>query len=482
MPLDGSANPILPDGVPYDSTTPVYAYEASGGYVMEQGVPTIKLTPYETIRKYDVSQAFQVKYDVRAFNEKIGLYKDASNVGIIDSSYNYSTSSFPMDSVSLSASEFRLGVSESNILSLGYYHNLYRDFETLLNSYFGFPQGFNSLFSLQSQININGGIFDASAMINLINYRALNASGEYINTMTGNITVGHMNALLRYACIQNPFNNRTTQTPADGFIANDLIYVPTGTKITLVANFLNTDTSMNYIHILPGALTQIQAQSGDFTDGDYSQETTFNEASIVRVVKVPMLLKLLNLSTRELYEPTTQLYANLNMTIEGITSPLTDTFNHLYLSSLDLTILQQSIAIAIGVNPQYLTLTTHSVALTPSSRSFTSLTKTAKPPEFSHFRDLVLHNLRSATYTADIRFNLSATLLQINQSQTPTPQFYKTAGEYINNLTNTLTNPASQQSLRLAIITTSQINPYSSLAGITSLSGMMAEVETTRFP
>jgi len=473
MPLDISVNPIVPDGSPYVGE--FYAYEASGGYVMEQGIPTIKLTPYETINKYDVTQAFQVKYDVRVFNEKLGLYKDASNVGIIDTSYNNSTLSFPKDSISLSASEFRLGIKASNILSLGYYHALYSDFETLLNAYFGFPQGFTSLFSVQSQVELNGGVFDASAMINLMNYSALNASGEYVNTMTGNISIEHVNAMLRYACQENPFNNRTTQTPADGFIANDLIFVPTGTKITLVANFINVDKSANYIHILPGALAQLQAQSGDFTEGNYSQITTFNDTSIVRVVKVPMLIKLSNLSTQELYEPATQIYANFNITIEGITSPITDVSNNLYLSSLDLSILQQSVAMAIGVNTQYLTLTQHSVS--PTSRNLKSSTSTSRNAEFSHFRELVLNNLRSTIYTATVRFNLSATLFQINESRPPPNKLYATAGECINALTILLTNPASQQSLVLAIQTISQTNPYSSLSEITSLSGMMAEVD-----
>jgi hypothetical protein len=65
-----------------------------------------------------------------------------------------------------------------------------------LNNYFGFPEGFNTLFTTTSQIDINGGIFDASAMVNIMHYSALNASGEYVNTMTGSITIEHINALL----------------------------------------------------------------------------------------------------------------------------------------------------------------------------------------------------------------------------------------------------------------------------------------------
>lgn len=469
MPLDGSANPIVPDGDQYIGL--FYAYEASGGYVMEQGIATIYMIPYGQINQYDVTQAFQVNFDVRVFNEKLGLYKDASNIGIIESSYNNITNSFPNDSVNLSAPEFRLGVSESNILSVGQYTTLYSDFETLLNAYFGFPQGFTSLFSLESQININNGIFDASAMVNLMNYSALNASGEYINTMTGDITIKNVNALLRFACQQNPFNNRTTQTPKDGFINNDLIYVPTGTTVTLVANFVNTDSSTNYITILPDALVQIQAQSGDFTNGDYSQVTTFNETSIVRVVKVPLFIRLSNLSTRELYEPNTQIDANFELTMDGVTSPITDSSGNLYLSNVDLTILLYSVATSIGVNQTYLSILSHSVFVTGSR----NIRATTKNKDFANFRKLVLSNLRTTTYTVIAKFHLYATLVQLNQS-TGALQQYTTAGEFINTITNVFTNSIPQQALVQTIKTASLSNPYSSLSNITTLGGIMEEV------
>jgi hypothetical protein len=57
-----------------------YAYGASGGFIMEQGFNDVVLIPYEKINKYDVTEALQVKYDVRVFNEKIGLFKDSDNI------------------------------------------------------------------------------------------------------------------------------------------------------------------------------------------------------------------------------------------------------------------------------------------------------------------------------------------------------------------------------------------------------------------
>jgi hypothetical protein len=299
-----SAKPVVFDGDINDIITDssyrglFYAYGASGGFFMEKGVQKTTLTPYEKINKYDVTNSLQVTYDVRTFNTKLGLIKDVSNIVILDTSYNPTTGSFPRDEVQLSATEFALYMKPSSIISVGKYATLYSDFQTLLNNYFGFPEGFNTLFDIQSQITINGGVFDSNAMIGLMNYGALNASGEYVKTMTGSITVNYVNALLRYACLNNPFNNRTTQTLADGFIENDLVYVPTGTTVTLVANIVNIDTPNNYVIPTSEGLSHIiQSSPGpDYSNGHYSQTTTFTSSSITRVVNVPMLIVLKNLS------------------------------------------------------------------------------------------------------------------------------------------------------------------------------------------
>ena len=202
--FDGSINQIINDSS-YSGL--FYAYGASGGFIIEKGVQTTTITPYENINKYDVTNSLQLTYDIRAFNKKLGLIKDSSNVGILDTSYNSTTGSFPYDQVTISAVEFALSVTPFNIISVGKYSTLYSDFQTLLNNYFGFPSGFTSLFDINSQISINGGVFDATAVVNIMNYHALNASGEYVKTMTGAITINYVNALLRFACLNNPFNN-----------------------------------------------------------------------------------------------------------------------------------------------------------------------------------------------------------------------------------------------------------------------------------
>jgi hypothetical protein len=282
-----------------------YAYEASGGFVFEQGVGSTEIFPYMDINRYDVTNSLQIKFDVRTFNQKIDLFKDASNIGIINTAYDPSSESFPIDQITISASEFYSAVRVQDIISVGFYNNMYSNFQTLLNNYFGFPQGFNTLFTVTvNNVSMNNGVFDASAMFNLMNYSPLDASGQYVNTMTGSITVKHLNALLRYACEHNPLNNRDENTAADGFIENDLIYVPTGTTVTLVANIINSDTSNNYVIPSSAGLSQIiqSSPSPDFTNGYYSQTTTFMSNAITRVIKVPLLIVLKNLST--VYEST----------------------------------------------------------------------------------------------------------------------------------------------------------------------------------
>jgi len=73
--LNPPVTPNQPVGINAPYVGSVYAYNASGGFVMEQGLKNILISPIEKINKYDVTEAFQVKYDVRLFNDKLGVKK-----------------------------------------------------------------------------------------------------------------------------------------------------------------------------------------------------------------------------------------------------------------------------------------------------------------------------------------------------------------------------------------------------------------------
>ena len=295
-----SINPIIINDASYIGL--FYAYEASGGFIMEKGFANTIILPKEKINKYDVTNSLQIKYDVREFNKNIGLYKDASNETITLTSFF--NNRFPLDSITLTAGEFSSKIETSNILSVGFYKTLYSNFQSLVNNYFGFPEGFNGLFNVVSQTNINDGVFDASAVINLMRFSSQNASGEYVTTISGGITINNINSLFRFAALNNPFNNRQDKTIEDGFLENDLIYVPTGSTIKLVAKILNSDVSPNNIIPTTNGLNAIlNATPGpDFPvpydpNAYYSQQTTFTATSITRIVRVPVLISLKNLST-----------------------------------------------------------------------------------------------------------------------------------------------------------------------------------------
>jgi hypothetical protein len=257
-------NVLLADDASYNGT--FYAYNASGGFFIEQGIKNVVFTPIENINQYDVTNTLQVKFDVRIFNEKLGLVKDSSNIGIIDTSYNSTLGSFPVNEVSLSGVEFALSMSRQNVLSLGRYRTLYSDFQLFLNRYFGYPEGFDSIFTIQSQIDINGGVFDASALMYLMTNKIKNADGEYVNAITGEIKINHVNALLRFAQLYNPFNNRTPEmSVGDGFLQDDLIFVPTGTSITLKVKLLSVDSSLNTVGPNANGLSYLNSIKNDYS-------------------------------------------------------------------------------------------------------------------------------------------------------------------------------------------------------------------------
>jgi hypothetical protein len=299
-------NPIKIDDSSYNGF--YFAYEASGGFTMERGVGKAVIAPYGNIKLYEVTNSLQVKYDVREFNKKLGLYKDDSNIAITSTSYNPTTNSFAVDEITITAAEFSSQVTTHDIISVGRYSTAYSEFNLLLNNFFQFPDGFSTFFT-------GGTVFDASAMVNIMHGSSQNPNGEYINDMSGTITISHINALMRYTFQYNPFNNREINLSIEkGFIENDLIYIPTGTTVTLVANIINdtnNPSNMNsqyiqtpYHNELPNtaALNDIRNRSPPLdtapnSSSNYTQKTTFYTDSIVRVLKVPVLIILKNLSS-----------------------------------------------------------------------------------------------------------------------------------------------------------------------------------------
>jgi len=285
----------------------LYAFGASGGFVIEQGIDRILLRIEDLLQQYDVTNALEVKMDVALFNYKLGLIKNLLNNEVIDSSFNYETDEFPVDSITLSAEEFIENVTYDSILCLGRLSTLYSDFMSYVQAYFGFSGGYASLFSGDQEFNINNGIFDASAFIKLIHYQAPDGKGSYIKDLSGSVVISNLNELLRNAVDANVFGNRdpsngtTAVDPMnhanygvnDGFIDGDLIFVPYGITATLNLN-IDSEVFNPVNNIGPTNLTEFLS-THQSSNGQYFT-TTINSTlnNITTTITAPLLIRLTN--------------------------------------------------------------------------------------------------------------------------------------------------------------------------------------------
>jgi len=276
-----------------------YTFNASGGYVGEEGAPALRYNLNELFDKFDLTDSVQVLYDVKTFNEKIGIIKDASNNVILDTSFNDASDNFPIDEINISAEEFINGMQVNQVISIGRLNTLYDEFDDFVQQYFSGPMGFTTLFSDTSDYIINGGVFDASAFLHIITEKPMDSSGAYVSDLSGVITINHVNDLLKTACALNVFGNRDpSDNPVieEGFLSGDLIFIPNGLQITLntkidTENFLPLNSAVGIANIR--ALLQ---------DHDYgSPEQLFSSISnatttnISRQTNIPLLIRLANL-------------------------------------------------------------------------------------------------------------------------------------------------------------------------------------------
>lgn len=279
------------------------AFSASGGFILERGFSTIKMLPQSDINVYDVTNAIQLTFDVKTFNQKLGLTKNESNVNIMTSNFNYITDTFPVDSISLSATEFVNGLTASSVLSVGSYSTMYSDFISYVSSYFGNFSGFETLFDEETVFSLNDGIFDADAFIKLITQSDVSGNGSYVSAVSGQITISNINNLLRRIVDANLFGNRTpTGTNgtaadpsnntnygvADGFIAGDLIWIPEGTTVNLSIE-IDAEMFLPINNIGPSLV-----QNTNYVNGNFSASTNATTTNIQRTLKAPMLIKLVN--------------------------------------------------------------------------------------------------------------------------------------------------------------------------------------------
>lgn len=276
-----------------------YSFTASGGFIGEEGAPALRYDLNELFEKFDLTDSVQVLYDVKTFNEKIGLIKDASNDVIIDTSYNDASDNFPIDEITISSDDFVNGMEVNQVISVGRLTTLYDEFSDFVKEYFSSPVGFTTLFSDTSDYNVNNGVFDASALLHIITEKPLDASGAYVNDLSGSVTINNVNELLKTACVLNIFGNRDpSDNPVieNGFLSGDLIFVPNGLQITLNADI--DPENFAPINSLVGIETVrriIQDHDYESPDDLFSSISDATTTKISRQTNVPLLIRLADL-------------------------------------------------------------------------------------------------------------------------------------------------------------------------------------------
>jgi hypothetical protein len=272
-------------------TSSVYAFYSTGGFVMERQFDDIKLREADSIQRYDATDAVQVKVAASVLNDKLGTFNDADDCFKIDG--------VETESITFTSDDFRTALASSaDVISVGSLETLYSDFKTYVGVYFGFNGGFETLFAAASEFTIDGDdAFDNESLVALIGGTgAIGAAAPYTKVMTGDITIGNITKLLRFAVDSNCFGNRTPSGSAstdagnfgvnNGFLANDLIWVPAGVKVTL------------RLAIDPESFNPINnkgpdyVQNTNFTNVNFSSVTNASTTLIERVVRAPLLIRL----------------------------------------------------------------------------------------------------------------------------------------------------------------------------------------------
>ena len=332
-PTNATLAAITPNTLYSDSTHVftglVYALQGTGGFTTTQGFDTVHRLVETLIAQYDVTGSVEVLFDVRDFNRKLNLYKDASNIDISAGPVYYDSSNDLLltNSLTISAAEFMADVANATnrVVSVGKYSTLYSDFAAYVAAYFGLPSatttatalGVATLFSGEYDLNPNGGVFNTTTFKTLIAGAAADGSGAYISTLTGSITISNLTKLLRNAVDANPFGNRdpssgtTAGDPphranygvSDGFYADDLLFIPSA-GITITLNLVidtegfplplnNMGPSFSSV---TGASQNAAFAAATTTTSTFTETSTATTTLITRTLTSPLLIKLANLS------------------------------------------------------------------------------------------------------------------------------------------------------------------------------------------
>jgi len=344
------ANPYNTPSMAANTITPysgfVYGIPADGGFSTTQWFNQVNLGTESQIYRYDVTNAVQIAVDVSMVNAKLGIVKSynpsptaANTYSIVSSSYDPDTNKFDVrppsgtaNTLVIQASDFINGLNPSRVLQVGKLSTLYSDFDTYVQSYFGYVGGFESLFSNPVDFSANStnfGLFDASALVHLLADGSLNAATVTstvagIDVLSGELVINNVDQFLRTAVDSNCFGNRDASSNdtlkwasdpsnnsnyglSDGFLPGDVIIVQNGLTVTLNVVIAPEvyNTPLNNIGLAQSTGTaaaattnfnSVTGSGGDKVGVIYNQQSAASTSLITTTVKVPLMLKLERLS------------------------------------------------------------------------------------------------------------------------------------------------------------------------------------------
>ena len=119
------------------------------------------------IYQFNVSNAFEVLFDVRVFNSLLGLTKDASNIQILSSSYDISNDRFANDSITLPFTNFYSQINSNTQISVGSLTNISNDFKEYVNSFYNEINS-STIYSFPNDFNPFNGVFDNATFTSMI--------------------------------------------------------------------------------------------------------------------------------------------------------------------------------------------------------------------------------------------------------------------------------------------------------------------------
>lgn len=278
-------------------TGDAYAIDTSGGFSIEQNFPEIKLQDTTVANKFDVTDALQIQYSVRRMNDRIGITKDELNDKTLFLEFDASNDMLVNDTVTITSEDILSYITTENIISVGRLSTLYSDFNYTVLEYFGAPYGFSTLFAGEQYYNVNQGVFDASALIQLINKYDFNINGTVVTDLSGYFTVHGVTENLRYASGTNIFDNRPEDKNigvTDGFVEGDLLYIPNGLNITLSVD-IEQEPYNPISNVGPSNLSAINNLINySESQTNVRKQTTSTTTNITQTYSVPLLIELVN--------------------------------------------------------------------------------------------------------------------------------------------------------------------------------------------